>query len=434
MSSFTEVPVLDLSLSRDPKTKPEFLEDLKKALLEVGFLYIKNTGINEKLVEEVMRLGKLFFELPEEEKLRLEMKNSPHFLGYSRLGNEITKHETDWREQIDLATELPAPDENEPRYRKLRGPNQWPKEELIPGFKKTYQEYIDLMTDLSTEFTSLIAEAIGLPADAFVKFYDGIGKSESGTKRQDKLKIIKYPDMGELGQDGKGAQGGPHKDSMLSSYLLQVPPHNSLQVQNSVGTWVNCPPIPGTLVVAMGQGLEAITGGVVASTTHRVISPSSGEGPRYSIPFFQGVSYDAKFESMEIPEEVRKLKKQVIGNDVEMTFRKDMFTRLGDATLTNRVKSHPDVGEKYYPDILARVKAMQSAESNPPTLTVPSVDGPSERPMGRRRAPTIVIEKIEGAPSFGEDPGPDGSLQRKEAYEMRKMDAAPDEVRVRKDD
>lgn len=125
---------------------------------------------------------------------------------------------------------------------------------------------------------------------------------------------------------------------MLSSYLLQVPPHNSLQVQNSVGTWVNCPPIPGTLVVAMGQGLEAITGGVVASTTHRVISPSSGEGPRYSIPFFQGVSYDATFESMEIPEEVRKLKKEVIGNDVEMTFRKDMFSRLGDATLTNRVK------------------------------------------------------------------------------------------------
>lgn len=53
-----------------------------------------------------------------------------------------------------------------------------------------------------------IAEAIGLPADAFVKYFDGIGKSESGTKRQDKLKIIKYPDMGELGQDGKEAQGG----------------------------------------------------------------------------------------------------------------------------------------------------------------------------------------------------------------------------------
>jgi len=125
---------------------------------------------------------------------------------------------------------------------------------------------------------------------------------------------------------------------MLSSYLLQVPPHKNLQVQNSEGTWITCPPIEGTFVVAIGQGLEAITGGVVASTTHRVLSPAAGEGPRYSIPFFQGVSYDARFESMEVPEEVRKLKKQFVSNDAEMTFKSDMFKNLGDATLTNRVK------------------------------------------------------------------------------------------------
>lgn len=62
----------------------------------------------------------------------------------------------DFREQIDLATELPAPSPNEPRYRKLRGPNQWPNDELIPGFRKTFEEYIDRMSDLSTEFTSLV--------------------------------------------------------------------------------------------------------------------------------------------------------------------------------------------------------------------------------------------------------------------------------------
>jgi isopenicillin N synthase-like dioxygenase len=125
---------------------------------------------------------------------------------------------------------------------------------------------------------------------------------------------------------------------MLSSYLLQIPPHNNLQVQNSKGEWVSCQPIDGTFVVAIGQGLKAITSGVVTSTTHRVLSPAAGEGSRISVPFFQGISYDASFESMDVPEEVRKLKQEVIGNDVEMTFRKDMFERLGDATLTNRVK------------------------------------------------------------------------------------------------
>lgn len=47
------------------------------------------------------------------------------------------------------------------------------------------------------------------------------------------------------------------------------------------------PPIRGTLVVAIGQGLEALTGGVCASTTHRVLSPEAGKGARFSIPFFQ---------------------------------------------------------------------------------------------------------------------------------------------------
>lgn len=68
MSSFRSIPVLDLSLARDPATKPAFLEDLRHALLEVGFLYIKNTGIPDDLVEQVIKEGKAFFDLPVEEK------------------------------------------------------------------------------------------------------------------------------------------------------------------------------------------------------------------------------------------------------------------------------------------------------------------------------------------------------------------------------
>jgi isopenicillin N synthase-like dioxygenase len=70
--------------------------------------------------------------------------------------SDRTKHATDYREQIDLATELPAPADDEPRYRRLRGPNQWPSDELIPGFRETITKYIERMTVLSTEFTSLV--------------------------------------------------------------------------------------------------------------------------------------------------------------------------------------------------------------------------------------------------------------------------------------
>jgi isopenicillin N synthase-like dioxygenase len=128
-------------------------------------------------------------------------------------------------------------------------------------------------------------------------------------------------------------------DSMLSSYLLQASDHRGLQAQNCNGEWIDCPPIRGTLVVAMGQGMESITQGICTSTTHRVISPPAGQGARFSIPFFQGVGLDATFEAMSVPDALRRqLVKGKKPSDVEFTFTKDAgYNCLGEAILMNRV-------------------------------------------------------------------------------------------------
>ncbi|KAG5973863.1 hypothetical protein E4U55_000226, partial [Claviceps digitariae] len=65
--SFTSIPVLDLDLARHPDTKPVFLEQLLHALMEVGFLYLKNVGIPAELFGEVIEKGKAFFDMPLEE-------------------------------------------------------------------------------------------------------------------------------------------------------------------------------------------------------------------------------------------------------------------------------------------------------------------------------------------------------------------------------
>ncbi|KAH0363073.1 Clavaminate synthase-like protein, partial [Aureobasidium melanogenum] len=361
--SFTTVPVLDLAKARSPDTKPQLLEELRHALMEVGFLYIKNTAIPNELLEQVKRAGTAIFDIPEEEKLKIEMKNAPSFLGYSRLAAEITAGKIDQREQFDFSTEHPLPKADAPRYENLRAPNQWPSEEALPGFRAIFTEYMNRMGEMSIAFTSLIAEAIHLPQDAFTKYFD--------TDQQHKLKIVKYPDVSTLGQEGAvDVQGvGPHKDSMLTSYLLQVTDHRGLQVQNVQGQWIDCPPIPGTLVVAIGQGLEALTQGVCVSTTHRVLSPPAGSGARLSIPFFQGVRYDAEFDELDavgvgsVPEDIKEQRRRVVErnggriDDVEFTFKKGNKAKtLGEATLRNRVKSHQDVGERWYPDILRELR------------------------------------------------------------------------------
>ena len=79
--SFDSIPLLDLSFSRRPDTKPSFLSDLRRALIEVGFLYISNIGIDDDLIEKVINNGKAFFEIPEAAKLAIQMKNANSFLG-----------------------------------------------------------------------------------------------------------------------------------------------------------------------------------------------------------------------------------------------------------------------------------------------------------------------------------------------------------------
>ncbi|GJD02946.1 2OG-Fe(II) oxygenase [Colletotrichum higginsianum] len=368
--SFTSIPILDLALAQDPETKPQFLEDLRHALMEVGFLYLKNVGIPDELFQRVVREGKAFFDIPTEEKycnllysgeceprvgkskrtgltifprLRIEMKNAKSFLGYSQLSAEITAGKIDHREQIDLSTEHPLPSPDDPLHYNLLAPNQWPSEFALPGFRATFTEYME----------------------PFSKYFDA--------NQQHKLKIVKYPDLQELGITDPAIQGqgvGPHKDSMLSSYLLQASHHRGLQVQNVRGEWIDAPPVEGTLVVAIGQGLEALTQGVCVSTTHRVLSPAAGQGARFSIPFFQGVRGDAEFEDLEtvgvgqVPEDIKEQRRAVLErnggtrlDDVEFTFRKGGVAKtLGEATLRNRIKSHPDVGERWYPEILAAIR------------------------------------------------------------------------------
>lgn len=293
---------------------------------------------------------------------------SVRLLTTSKLDNETTALNTDHREQLDLSTPHPVPGPEAPLYHNLLAPNQWPSPQHLPAFRPVYEEYMRRMSEISTLFTSLIAQAIGLPVDAFSRFFD--------EQQQHKLKIVKYPEVGvpdlpagasetdkrkwEIKRQGVG----PHKDSMLTSYLLQASNQPGLQAQNAKGQWIDCKPIDGTLVVAIGQGMEALTNGVCASTTHRVLSPRKGEGARYSVPFFQGVSYDAKFEAMDVPESVLRLRdeaRKARKDDVEFTFVKGRWGHLGEATLMNRVKSHPDVGERWYPALLQQIRAQQAA-------------------------------------------------------------------------
>lgn len=101
-------------------------------------------------------------------------------------------------------------------------------------------------------------------------------------------------------------------------------------MQNPQGEWIDAPPVPYTFVVNIGKGkhipgaitfpqgayaplaLETATRGVARATSHRVLAPAPGTGPRYSVPFFQNISQDLRLADsiLDFSQEVLKLKEQ----------------------------------------------------------------------------------------------------------------------------
>ena len=80
-----------------------------------------SSAVIDSLLEYIPKL----FALSQEAKDEIAMANSEHFLGYSRLGKELTKGKVDRREQFDIATpHISRWKEGDPDHYRLWGPSQ----------------------------------------------------------------------------------------------------------------------------------------------------------------------------------------------------------------------------------------------------------------------------------------------------------------------
>ncbi|EYE91345.1 isopenicillin N synthase family dioxygenase [Aspergillus ruber CBS 135680] len=335
--TFSSIPIIDFSRLQSPSTKEEALEQLRDAIFRVGFLYLTNHGLEELTKRAHAALPDLFA-LSDETKNKCNMINSPSFVGYTKLGAETTAAKTDWREQFDFGTPDMKPwTEQDSIWYRLEGENQYPDH---PGAKELVNEYIARSAALNKTFLRYVSECLSLPPTTLEEFEGNM----------DRLKFIKYP---QAPHDSQGV--GPHKDSSGLFTFLSQDDTGGLQVLNKNGEWIDAPPIEGSLVVNIQQGLEAITGGVCAATTHRVKAPTNKT--RYSIPFFSAVRLDLTLEGLRSSAAhiVQKIpasddrKKQAV--DVPSEFLSPLYQCFGEAYLRNRILSHPDVGQKWYPEL-----------------------------------------------------------------------------------
>lgn len=279
--SFDRIPVIDIAPLLDGSDKLSVAREIRWALSNAGFMYVKNHGVSKDFVDSVFDVTRRFFALPMDEKMKLHVSRSDVALrGYIEPFGENTDpgKTRDLKECFDLGPEratLEGP---------FFGPNQWPQG--FPEFRELVYGYHEKMVKLSKELLKGIALSLDLPENHFEQLM---------TNPISIQRLLHYPPQtGYVGEDIIGI--GAHTDYGNLTILAQDDV-GGLQVMNRDGDWIEGTPIPGTFVINIGDLIQRLTNNVYLANMHRVVNTSGRQ--RYSIPFFIDADFDAVIKPLD---------------------------------------------------------------------------------------------------------------------------------------
>ena len=156
------LPVIDISpLLSQEKDSSETISSIGRACRDHGFFYISNHGVSDEICKEAFANMKKFFQLPSAEKKETHLKNVHSYHGYFSMGEEKTDFQVDLKEGVYIFPDFPADHPEVVAKNPLCGSRQWPREELVPGFKDFFTNWVNIMTDLSYVMMTAIAQSLG---------------------------------------------------------------------------------------------------------------------------------------------------------------------------------------------------------------------------------------------------------------------------------
>ena len=273
--ALNRVPVIDLAPLHGAGDRQAMARDIHAALANIGFMYVRNHGVDQALVDAAFAQAETFFALPEATKMALHIRDSgPALHGYTELCGEATDpgRSRDLKEIFDLGRMA-----EDGRVRPFFGPTPWPPGR--PAFRDTMMGYHHALLDLAKRLMGAIALSLDLPEDWFAPMM----QEPIAIQR-----LLHYPPQDSVADDSLIGIGA-HTDYGCLTLLAQDPV-GGLQVMNRDGAWIEAPHVPGTFVVNIGDMIQRLTNDVYIANIHRVINVSGQE--RYSIPFFFDLDAD----------------------------------------------------------------------------------------------------------------------------------------------
>lgn len=265
--------------------KARFAAALGRSFRETGFAVITGHPVPQETIDDNLAAAKAFFALPGAAKEKYHDAPGGRQRGYTPFGTENAKGQAqaDLKEFWHTGRALPP---GSPYRQTMK---DTPAVSEVAGFDRATRELFSSLDAFGAELLKAVALHLGLPEGWFgdkVNFGNSI------------LRLLHYPPQMDP-PPGGSVRAGAHEDINVITLLLGAE-EAGLEVRHRSGRWLGVNPPPGALVINCGDMLQRYTGGVLPSTTHRVVNPAPERSrfARYSSPFFLHFNQDFCIEAL----------------------------------------------------------------------------------------------------------------------------------------
>jgi len=305
-SAAVVVPVLDISklLNGREDERREVANKIGKACEEIGFFIITNHGIRDEVITSAWSATKEYFDLPEDEKLKLVLPQHEYPFGYSRFGDEVLSAGKA-AEKNRTSTAEAAPDLKElfslgPSHPQSGFPGRiFP--EVPTSFEGSWTAYYNDMEKLAAKILGAFALVLNLEESFFEQFIDHHASA---------LRALNYPHIeGFVPRPGQ-LRASAHTDYGTITILRSDAPGLQVSKDKDPPNWIDVPFVKDGLIINLGDLMKRWTNDKWLSTLHRVVNPTpddtcwaenSGSTRRQSMAFFHNPNRDAVIKVLGDP-------------------------------------------------------------------------------------------------------------------------------------
>lgn len=281
-----DIPLIDFApfLLEDAAGQQRVAQDIFRACHEVGFLYLKNHGIDQQAIAQAFEQSRAFFDLPLAEKQQVAWADEFSNRGYVGVERERLdeRQPGDLKEAFNIGKDIGK--EVSPAAAVENAAlvvNRWPAGH--PQFQQTITEFFGQCAVGAERVFRAFAIALSMPPSYLVERHQTHGYT---------LRLLHYPPLSTAPKPGQ-IRAGAHSDYGTLTLLFQDEV-GGLEVLSTEGEWIAAPAIPGAVLINTGDLTQRWSNDVFRSTKHRVALPQGNQGDRYSIAFFCQPDADAE--------------------------------------------------------------------------------------------------------------------------------------------